>query len=70
MAGIHDTILQRIRREQAQLDLNGRDGVHGIGFANGARADLAQTNASNLALLDQVGQSLDRGFDRSIRIDS
>lgn len=41
MAGVHYTIVQRVGREQAQLDLDSRDGLYGMSLANRFCADLA-----------------------------
>ena len=42
--------------------------MYGVRLANRLRADFAQANAADLALLDQIGQGLDRGLDRDGRI--
>lgn len=52
MARIHDTVMKRVRREQAQLNLNSRDGLYSMGLANGIRANLTQPDTADLALLD------------------
>ena len=70
MAGVRDTVVEGIRREEAQFDLNGSDGMYGVGFADRVRADFAEADAANLTLLEQVGQGLDRGLDGDVGIAS
>ena len=70
MARIRNTILQRIRREQTQLDLDSGDRMHGMGLTDRVRIGLAQANATDLAFFDQVGQSLDRGLDLDVGVDA
>ena len=68
MARVRDAVVQRVRREQAQLDLDSRDGMHGVGFADGVGADLAEADAGDLALFEKFGHGLDRGLDRHVGI--
>lgn len=68
MARLYYAVVQRIRGKQAQLDLNPRDRVHGMGLADRVGADLAQADAADLALLDQLGQCSDGGLDGNLRI--
>ena len=69
MARVHDTVMKRVRCKQAQLDLHNRDGKYGMGLADRVRADLAQADATDLALLNQFGQDVDRGVDGDVRVD-
>ena len=68
MARICDTVVKRIGSEQAQLDLDSRDGMYGMGLVDRVRADLTQADAADLALLDQLGQGLDRDLDGDVRV--
>ena len=68
MARVRDTVVERVAREQAQLNLDSGDGMDGMGLADRVRVDLAQTDAANLALLDQFRQSLDRGLDGDLGV--
>lgn len=70
VAGGRHAILQRARGEQAQLNLDGRNGMHGIGTPDRRSADLAQADAADLALGDQLGQCLDGRLDRHLRVDA
>ena len=63
MARVHDAVVKRVRGEQAQLYLDSRDGMYGMGLANRVRANLAQADAADLALLD-------RGLDGDVRVAS
>ena len=67
-ARVRDTVVKRVGREQAQLDLDSRDGVYRMGLADGVCADLTQADAANLALLDQFSQGLDRGLDGNVGV--
>jgi hypothetical protein len=69
MACVRNTVVKGVGREQAQLDLDGRDGMYGMGLADRVRAGLAQPDAADLALLDQFGQRLDQGLDRDLGVD-
>ena len=70
MTRVRDTVVEGIRREQAQFDLNGSDGMYGVGLADSVRADFAEADAANLTLLEQIGQGLDRDLDGDIGIAS
>ena len=50
MARVRYAIVQRVGRKEAQLYFDGRDGMHGMGFADGGGADLAKADAGDLAL--------------------
>jgi hypothetical protein len=69
MAYFHNAVMKRVGREQAQLDLDGRDGMHGVGPADGILAGLAQADAADLALRDELRQGRDRGLDRDVGVD-
>ena len=69
MAHVCNAVVERIGREQTQLDLNSQDGMYGMGFADRVRANLTQADAADLALLDQCGQGLDRGLDGDVGVD-
>ncbi len=68
MARVRDTVVKRVGGEQAQLDLDCRDGMYGMGLTDCVRADLAQADAADLALLDQLGQCLDRDLDGDVEV--
>ena len=68
MARVRDTVIKRVGREQAQLDLDSRDGMYCMGLADGVCADLTQADAANLAILDQFSQGLDRGLDGNVGV--
>ena len=69
MACVRNTVVKRVGREQAQLDLDSPDGMYGMGLADRVRARLAQPDATDLAFFDQFGQRLDRGLDRDLWVD-
>ena len=68
MARVCDTVIERVGSEQAQLDLDSRDGMHSMGLANRFRANLTQADAADLTLLDQSGQGFDRGLDGDVGV--
>lgn len=70
MACLGDTVGYGIGRENAELDLDCRDGVHGVRAADGRGADLAEADAADLAFLDEFREGLDGGFDGDIGVDS
>ena len=55
MARVRDAVVQRVRREEAQLYFDGRNGMDGMGFADGVGADFAEADAGDLALFEQFG---------------
>lgn len=68
MASVHDTVLERIRREQIQFELDSSNWMNRKGLANCIGIDLAQANAADLALLDHFGQGLDQSLDRDVGV--
>lgn len=47
MASVGHAIGKRVGSEQAQLNLDRRDGVHSVGAADGVGTDLAEADAAN-----------------------
>jgi hypothetical protein len=70
MARVHNAVLQRIRCKQTHLNLDGCERMYSMRLADGVCADLAQANASDLAILDQLRQGCHRGLDWSGEVDS
>ena len=70
MARVYDPVMQWVRREQAQFNLNGRDRMDCMSFADRVCAHLAQADATDLAFLDQFGQDLDGVLDGYVGINS
>ena len=68
MAQVCDIVLKRILREKAQLDLDSRQGMYGMGLADRICTNITQADATNLALLDLFGRGLDRGLNRDAGI--
>lgn len=58
VTGSSNTVGERVGGEQAQLDLDGSDGVHGVAAADRGRAHLTQADAANFALGGQLGERL------------
>ena len=54
--------------EQRVLRLEGGDGMHGMGAADGADPGLGEADVADLAFSDQLGQGADRLLDGSVRI--
>lgn len=69
MACVHDTIFERARREQAQLNFDSCKGMNCVGSAYRCYADFAETDASDLTLFDQLGQGFHGRFDRNCEVD-
>ncbi len=59
----------RVAGPQGVLRLHGGDWVNGVRAANRSGASLRQTNVSDLALGDQLGQGACGVLDRGLRID-
>jgi hypothetical protein len=70
VACIHDPVLQRVRREETQLDLDSRNWVHSMCLANRICIDLAQANTSDFAFCHQLSQCFDRDLNRCFGVDS
>ena len=62
--------VQRVPREQTQLDLDGSGWVHGVGTTDGLGIHLTQTVGPNLARLDQFYERLDTGLNGHIGVDT
>ena len=65
---VHNPVIKRIRREQTYFNLDGRDGMDGMGLANRIRTDFTQSDTADFALLDQFGQGRDRSLDRDVGV--
>ena len=68
MACGDNAVMKRIGGEQAQFDLDGGDGMDGVGFADGVGVDFAKTDAFDFAFLDQFCQCSDRCLDGDLGV--
>lgn len=56
--------------KETDLDLDGGDGVHRVRAFDRARLDLGQSDAANLAFLDELGEVADGVLDGHVRVDA
>ena len=68
--GIHDPVVQRVWREQTQLDLDSSNRVHGVRAPDRGCARFAQPHAADLPFTNELTQGADGDFDGDLRVDA